>query len=74
MDTTMVREAATDPVSTVEDRADNVLRLLCGPAADGVTGHYFNRDRPARALERAYDPSARRALRALTDRMLAPYR
>jgi hypothetical protein len=64
MDTTMVRDAKIAPRSPVADGVANVLALLHGPAASGVTGRYFDRDRPAEPLVQARDGSARRDARA----------
>jgi NAD(P)-dependent dehydrogenase (short-subunit alcohol dehydrogenase family) len=73
MDTTMVRDAEIAPRSSVSDGVANVLALLHGPAASGVTGQYFDRDRHAEPLAQARDQSVRAELRALTDQLLRPY-
>ncbi|GAA3806281.1 SDR family NAD(P)-dependent oxidoreductase [Amycolatopsis tucumanensis] len=39
-------------------------RLAVDPEVEGVTGQFFDRDRPARANEQAYDEAARATLRA----------
>jgi NAD(P)-dependent dehydrogenase (short-subunit alcohol dehydrogenase family) len=69
MDTTMVREAGTAPISTVEEGADAILNLAISPDLEGRTGLYFNRQRQARADAQAYDAAARRQLRALSVRL-----
>ena len=66
MDTTMVREAGVAPISTVAEGADAIIRLAASPEVEGVTGHYFDRQRPARAHPQAYDQAARERLRALS--------
>ena len=42
-DTTMVIDSGVTPMSSVATGADNVLALLNGPAAQGVTGRYYCR-------------------------------
>jgi NAD(P)-dependent dehydrogenase (short-subunit alcohol dehydrogenase family) len=69
MDTTMVRQAGTAPISTVEEGADAILNLAVSPDLEGRTGLYFNRQREARADAQAYDAAARRRLRALSMRL-----
>ena len=73
MDTTMVRDAAIAPRSSVSDGVANVLALLHGPAASGVTGQYFDRTRHAEPLAQASDEGVRAELRALTEQLLRPY-
>jgi len=69
MDTTMVRQAGTTPISTVEEGADAILNLAVSPALEGRTGLYFNRQHEARADPQAYDADARRRLRTLSLRL-----
>jgi NAD(P)-dependent dehydrogenase (short-subunit alcohol dehydrogenase family) len=71
MDTTMVIDSGVTPTSSVATGADNVLALLNGPAAQGVTGRYYDRARPAQPLAQARDENVRRRLRELTDHLLA---
>jgi NAD(P)-dependent dehydrogenase (short-subunit alcohol dehydrogenase family) len=66
MNTTMVRQSGTTPISTVEDGAAAILQLAVSPAIDGKSGLYFNVLREARADPQAYDAEARRRLRALS--------
>ena len=66
MNTTMVRQSGTTPISTVEDGAAAILQLAVSPALDGKSGLYFNVLREARADSQAYDAEARRRLRALS--------
>lgn len=66
MNTTMVRQTGIEPVSRVEDGADAILNLAVGKALEGRNGLYFNVLREQRAHEQAYDPQARRKLRALS--------
>ena len=42
MNTTMVRQSGTTPISTVEDGAAAILQLAVSPALDGKSGLYFN--------------------------------
>jgi NAD(P)-dependent dehydrogenase (short-subunit alcohol dehydrogenase family) len=66
MNTTMVRQSGTTPISTVEDGAAAILQLAVSPALDGKSGLYFNVLREARADPQAYDAEARRRLHALS--------
>ena len=66
MNTTMVRQSGTKPISTVEDGAAAILQLAVSPNLDGKSGLYFNVLREARADPQAYDAEARRRLRALS--------
>jgi NAD(P)-dependent dehydrogenase (short-subunit alcohol dehydrogenase family) len=66
MNTTMVRQSGTQPMSKVEDGAEAILQLAVSPALEGKSGLYFNVLREARADPQAYDAAARRQLRALS--------
>ena len=66
MNTTMVRQSGTQPMSRVEDGAEAILQLAVSPALEGKSGLYFNVLREARADPQAYDAAARRQLRALS--------
>jgi NAD(P)-dependent dehydrogenase (short-subunit alcohol dehydrogenase family) len=66
MNTTMVRLAGVTPWSTVEQGADAILNLAVSPALEGRSGLYFNGLRDTRADAQAYDPEARKRLRALS--------
>jgi hypothetical protein len=66
MDTTMVRQGGTTPVSTVDEGADAILNLAVSPEMEGRTGLYFNVQREARADAQAYDAEARAKLRELS--------
>jgi NAD(P)-dependent dehydrogenase (short-subunit alcohol dehydrogenase family) len=66
MNTTMVRQSGTTPVSKVEDGAAAILQLAVSPALEGKSGLYFNVLRESRADPQAYDAEARRRLRALS--------
>ncbi len=66
MNSTMVRQSGTTPISTVEDGAAAILQLAVSPALDGKSGLYFNVLRESRADSQAYDAEARRRLRALS--------
>lgn len=66
MNTTMVRQSGTTPMSRVEDGAEAILNLAAGPAVEGRSGLYFNVLREARANGQAYDAEARARLRKLS--------
>lgn len=69
MDTTMVRQAGTTPISSVDDGADAILNLVASPELEGRTGLYFNRLQETRANAQAYDAAARARLRQLSLRL-----
>ena len=66
MDTRMVREWFGTPRTTVAEGARPVERLAIDAAFAGVSGQYFDHDQPARALDQAYDETARERLRNLS--------
>ena len=66
MNTTMVRQSGTSPISRVEDGAAAILQLAVSPALEGRSGLYFNVLSEARANPQAYDAAARRRLRTLS--------
>jgi NAD(P)-dependent dehydrogenase (short-subunit alcohol dehydrogenase family) len=72
MDTTMVRRAGVKPWSTVEEGAEAILNLALSPKLEGRSGLYFNGLTEARANGQAYDASARRRLRALSEELTEP--
>jgi NAD(P)-dependent dehydrogenase (short-subunit alcohol dehydrogenase family) len=67
MDTKMV----PSPTSKVADGVAATMRLVADPALEGRSGLYFNVQREARADDQAYDPSARAALRELSERLVS---
>jgi len=69
MDTTMVRAAGVEPVSTVEEGAAAVMRLAVSRELEGHTGEYFDGLRPARPNPQAYDPQVRRRLAQVSARL-----
>jgi NAD(P)-dependent dehydrogenase (short-subunit alcohol dehydrogenase family) len=71
MDTTMVRQSGTKPISTVDQGAAAVLNLITSDALEGRGGLFFNSLSEQRANEQAYDAQARRNLRALSLRLTA---
>jgi NAD(P)-dependent dehydrogenase (short-subunit alcohol dehydrogenase family) len=74
MPTKMVQHAGITPVTPLDSGIDAVTRLVADPGLDEVTGRYFDGRREARPHPQAHDESARRRLRALSDRLtgLAP--
>jgi NAD(P)-dependent dehydrogenase (short-subunit alcohol dehydrogenase family) len=66
MNTTMVRQSGTTPVSRVEDGAEAILNLAVGATVEGRSGLYFNVQREARANGQAYDAAAQARLRTLS--------
>jgi NAD(P)-dependent dehydrogenase (short-subunit alcohol dehydrogenase family) len=66
MNTTMVRQSGTTPISSVEEGAEAILKLAVSPAVEGQSGLYFNGRREARADPQAYDAHAREQLKILS--------
>jgi hypothetical protein len=64
MPTTMVREARTGTIDTLETGLAATLRVVVDPALVEVTGRYFEGQREARARHQAYDRSFRADLHA----------
>ena len=46
-----------------------MVYLATSPDLEEVTGHYFEGQREARAERQAYDPEARKRLRALSEEL-----
>jgi NAD(P)-dependent dehydrogenase (short-subunit alcohol dehydrogenase family) len=65
MNTNMVIESGTTPISTVEQGAEAILHVATS-GLDGKSGLFFDGKRPARANAQAYDPAARQRLRDLS--------
>ena len=70
MPTKMVVESGIEPTARSRHGMRATLRLVADPELDGVTGRYFNGQRPAEPLDQANDPEARRQLRELSDRLV----
>ncbi len=69
MDTNMVRQTGTKPISTVDQGANAVMNLIVSDALEGRSGLYFNGLQEARANDQAYDAEARKKLRTLSLRL-----
>ena len=69
MDTTMVRQAGTTPLSTADQGADAILDLVASPALADSTGLFYEGKKESRANDQAYDSDARRKLRELSVRL-----
>jgi hypothetical protein len=61
-----VRAAGITPWSTVEEGAEAILDLVTSPALEGRSGLYFNGQRETNADPQAYEPEARRRLKAIS--------
>ena len=66
MNTTMVKQSGTTPISSVETGADAILQLAVSPGLEGKSGLYFNVMSESRANPQAYDAKARASLRKLS--------
>jgi hypothetical protein len=62
----MVRQSGTKPMSTVDQGADAVMKLVASDEVEGESGLFFNGLDESRANEQAYDASARKKLRELS--------
>ncbi|GFO55730.1 3-oxoacyl-ACP reductase [Geomonas sp. Red276] len=71
MDTKMVREWFGAPRTTVEEGARYLERLAIDLEVKGMSGKYLEQGRPTRANDQAYDATARRRLRELSERLVA---
>lgn len=69
MATTMVRQSGVAPMSTVEDGCQAILHLIAGDDIENQSGLFFDRLHESRADPQAYDPEARRRLRALSEKL-----
>ena len=66
MNTIMVRAGGITPMSTVEQGGEAILHLVTGDDVASKSGLFFNGMNEARANPQAYDPAARKRLRALS--------
>lgn len=68
MDTNMVKNSTSLPgaMTTVEQGADALERLIADPALERTSGRYFDGKQEATALSQAYDLEARRRLRNMS--------
>ncbi|GHF51534.1 NAD(P)-dependent dehydrogenase (short-subunit alcohol dehydrogenase family) [Amycolatopsis bartoniae] len=64
MPTKIVLSEIGSTVDSLESGVEAVRSLAVEPALEGTTGEFFDRLRPARVTEQAYDEQARAALRA----------
>jgi NAD(P)-dependent dehydrogenase (short-subunit alcohol dehydrogenase family) len=70
MPTKMVRASGVEPVSSLEQGVRATLHLVADPETEGVSGRYFNGLAAAEPHPQASDPAARRALHALSERLI----
>jgi len=75
LDTGMVRDAGIVPHGPASDGARAIQAALdVALAGREASGRYFDEDRPARAIDEAYDLDARGRLRRATLTLLEPFR
>ncbi len=67
MDTKMVRESLGRVMSSVDEGAEAVVRLIDD---DGGSGRYFDGTRESHARAQAYEPEARRRLWELSEELV----
>jgi NAD(P)-dependent dehydrogenase (short-subunit alcohol dehydrogenase family) len=60
---------SVSPLSTIAQGAEATMQLIAAPAGQLGTGRYYNGLSASRANDQAYDPEARRHLRALSDQL-----
>jgi NAD(P)-dependent dehydrogenase (short-subunit alcohol dehydrogenase family) len=70
MPTTMVREARSGTIDTLEAGLANTLRVVDGPEVAGLTGRYFEGPREGRARAQAYDEDFRARLAAKAEALV----
>jgi NAD(P)-dependent dehydrogenase (short-subunit alcohol dehydrogenase family) len=70
MDTTMVRQSGTEPMSTVEEGAEAILHLAVSPDVEGRSGQFFNGLRPGRPHPSVDDATIRERLRVLSHELV----
>jgi NAD(P)-dependent dehydrogenase (short-subunit alcohol dehydrogenase family) len=71
MDTTMVREARREPVSTLEEGLEATWRLVADEDLGEISGCYFDGSRQGRPDPQADDPAIRAWLRQLSDSLIS---
>jgi NAD(P)-dependent dehydrogenase (short-subunit alcohol dehydrogenase family) len=71
MDTTMVREAGREPVSTLEEGLEATWRLVADEDLGEISGCYFDGSRQGRPDPQADDPATRAWLRQLSDSLIS---
>ncbi|HEX4690621.1 MAG TPA: SDR family NAD(P)-dependent oxidoreductase [Solirubrobacteraceae bacterium] len=72
--TYMPTKIVSSPTSSLEEGVHATLRLIADPALEGVTGRYYDREREGTPDAQAFDPTARRWLRELSERLSEPGR
>jgi NAD(P)-dependent dehydrogenase (short-subunit alcohol dehydrogenase family) len=69
MPTKIVLDERGTSVDALDRGVDSTVRLATDPSLDDVTGRFFDRETEARAEDQAYDPTARRQLWELSERL-----
>ncbi|MBS1882211.1 MAG: SDR family NAD(P)-dependent oxidoreductase [Actinobacteria bacterium] len=73
MPTKIVLDERGTSVDPLERGVEATLRLAVDPELDHVSGHFFDREDESRAEPQAYDPEARRKLRALSEELAGDF-
>ncbi len=71
MPTKIVLAQHGESIDALEQGVEATLRLAVDPELDQVSGRYFDREEESSAEPQAYDPEARRKLRALSEELVA---
>ena len=67
--TFMPTKIVAEPLSTIAQGVEAVMRLITDPMGQAGSGRYFNSLDEARANDQAYDPASRRQLRELSEKL-----
>jgi NAD(P)-dependent dehydrogenase (short-subunit alcohol dehydrogenase family) len=69
MDTKMVREDIGKGIQGIQPGIEAVINLALSPDLNAMTGRYFDGKRESRAIQQAYDASARKELRLISEKI-----
>jgi NAD(P)-dependent dehydrogenase (short-subunit alcohol dehydrogenase family) len=67
--TFMPTKIVPNPTSSLEEGIAATVKLVTDASLGNISGRYFEGKKEARALDQAYDPLARKKLRALSDEL-----
>jgi len=73
MPTKIVIDERGTSVDSLDRGVESTVRVAVDPELDTVTGHFFDREQETRAEAQAYDPTAQRALRELSEKLAGDF-
>jgi NAD(P)-dependent dehydrogenase (short-subunit alcohol dehydrogenase family) len=73
MPTKIVLDERGTSVDPLDRGVESTVRVAIDPELDTVTGHFFDREQEARAEAQAYDPTAQRHLRELSEKLAGDF-